>query len=93
VAGGEIADARIRPRSAALFATLLDKPLRWQVGPTSGVRPEVAAEVMTDFAELLRAGNEWRASRNGNPSGCVTEMHPDFSDMESPRVWRLSCCA
>jgi excisionase family DNA binding protein len=66
--------AVISPRSSALFAAMLDKQLRRRFGPSSGIRPEVAAQLKADFAELRRAGDEWRASRDGNAVRSVTEI-------------------
>jgi excisionase family DNA binding protein len=69
-----VTGAVISPMAAAVFAAMLDRPLRRRISPASGIHPENAAELRAAFDELKRVGEGWRPGRISVGSGCVTEI-------------------
>jgi excisionase family DNA binding protein len=69
-----------------VFAEMLAKGLRRRIGPASGARPEIAAQLKADFAELRRSGDEWEAARRISVGvRPVTEMAAALPQEMSPK--------
>jgi excisionase family DNA binding protein len=73
----------ITSKSAAVFAAMLDKPLRRRCSPASGIHPDTAAELLADLEVLRGAGESWRRARLISVVPRLpTEIDSDSSAME-----------
>jgi excisionase family DNA binding protein len=69
--------ANISPMAAAVFAQMLERPLKRRISAATGIDPRNADELREMYAELDRVGSEWLRSRPpiSVAAGSVTEMH------------------
>jgi excisionase family DNA binding protein len=75
--------AVVSPMAAAVFAQMLERPLRRRICASTGIDPHNAAELREMYAELARVGQGWMASRPRKSAGCVTEINAgSVADME-----------
>jgi excisionase family DNA binding protein len=86
-----LSGAVISPLACAVFAAMLDKPLRRRISLASGIHPGNAAELREMYAELERVGRGWMRSRRISvaavPAASVTEMGSgSVADMEIDTV-------
>jgi excisionase family DNA binding protein len=74
--------------AAAVFAQMLERPLRRRIAASSGIHPDNAAELRVMYAELDRVGRDWMRSRRSISVGSrlsrlSTEIAPaSVVDME-----------
>ena len=76
--------AMVAGMPAAVFASMLERPLKRRVSLASGIDPGNRVELLAALSELQRVGEEWKRQRRISvAAGSVTEMHPGSSlDME-----------